>query len=157
MPSGLAVVPANQAPKGQIPLTRPNFGSSTGTVLYVAYAGHTDLDRTSFSAFDKLVETIEGNSSSASELQDARKWVASAFYGEELTLASLRLSAGLSQQQLGERCGFEQPHVSRYESGKHEPSLSTAMCMADALGISLETFSQAWKNTSSRARTETSR
>jgi transcriptional regulator with XRE-family HTH domain len=50
----------------------------------------------------------------------------------------------MSQSQLAEACGLEQPHVSRYESGRHEPSLSVSRKMAETLGVSMEQFHNAW-------------
>jgi DNA-binding XRE family transcriptional regulator len=70
----------------------------------------------------------------------ARPQIASALYGAKQTLASLRLRAGLSQRELAERCGIEQPHISRYETGRHEPGLLQARAMARILGVSLEEF-----------------
>jgi DNA-binding XRE family transcriptional regulator len=101
----------------------------------------------SFSEFDRLVTSIEENDGSAAELSNARKWVASQFYREAATLASLRLAAGLSQKQLGDICSLTQSHVSRYESGKHEPALTLSKQMADAVGVSLDTYCAAWRNT----------
>lgn len=69
---------------------------------------------------------------------DAGEWVAETLYPGRTTLATLRLRAGLSQRELAERCGMEQPHISRYESGKHEPGVFQAQVMAGALGISLD-------------------
>jgi ribosome-binding protein aMBF1 (putative translation factor) len=106
-----------------------------------------EASRKSFSAFDQLLEELEQNADSAPQLQEGRKWVAENFYQDRPTLASLRLAAGLSQRQLGEKCGWEQPHVSRYESGKHEPSLTVAVTLADALGVGLDRFAEAWSNT----------
>ncbi|MEY3881517.1 MAG: hypothetical protein RIQ94_2313 [Pseudomonadota bacterium] len=105
-----------------------------------------DQPSASISEFDKLIKSLEANSESANQLSQARKWVSEAFYDDKPTLASLRLSAGLSQTQLGQACGIEQPHVSRYESGKHEPSISIAAQMAKALGVNLELFLEAWSN-----------
>jgi DNA-binding XRE family transcriptional regulator len=98
------------------------------------------------SDFEKLLDALENSKDGAAELSEARKWLADAFYPEQLTIASLRLKAGLSQQQLGELCGIKQSHVSRYESGKHEPSISLAINFAKALNVSAETIFLAWCN-----------
>ena len=110
--------------------------------------------RQSCSEFDKLLSSLEESQESASELGEARKWVADVFYVDHLTLASLRLKAGLSQRKLGEICGIEQSHVSRYESGKHEPSFSLAMTMAKALGIDADTLLVAWGNSRNAKQSE---
>lgn len=79
-------------------------------------------------------------------LRDARSWVADAVYPEGRTLAALRLKAGLSQRDLAEKCGLKQPHVSRYEAGRHEPGVFQAQAMAKELGVSLDAFVEALKN-----------
>ena len=71
------------------------------------------------------------------------KWVADTFYPGEETLATLRLRSGLSQKEFAALCGIRQPHVSRYEAGKHEPGLLQADRMAQVLGVSLERLAQA--------------
>lgn len=106
----------------------------------------------SFSGFSELLSAIENNVDEAKKLGDARKWVGENFYAEGPTLASLRLAAGLSQKKLAELCGIDQPHVSRYESGKHEPSISLANGLATALGVSLDDFYIAWKNSTAEHR-----
>ena len=98
--------------------------------------------------FDAMLAEAEADPEQAEILAAGRQWVAQAFYqGEHRTLAGLRLAAGLSQRQLGERCDIGQQHVSRYESGKHKPSLDTAHEMAQALGVDLDTYFQAWQAT----------
>ncbi|MCK9504676.1 MAG: helix-turn-helix transcriptional regulator [Porticoccaceae bacterium] len=99
-----------------------------------------------FSEFDKFIASLEEDQETAKQLSEARKWVADSFYSDQLTFASLRLAAGLSQRELGEACGIEQSHVSRYESGKHEPSMSLSVKMAMALGVTVDILSEAWNN-----------
>lgn len=102
-------------------------------------------------AFDELLSEAEQDREQAALLAAGRQWVAQAFYqGEHRTLAGLRLAAGLSQRQLGERCGLGQQHISRYESGKHKPSIDTAHDMARALGVDLDTYFSAWQATAAQ-------
>lgn len=112
------------------------------------------IKQESFSEFDSLVASLENDPDSARGLSEGRKWVANQFY-DAATLASLRLRAGLSQKQFAQVCGIEQPHVSRYEAGKHEPSLSVAAKMASALGVDLDDFFKAWENTRLKLNAET--
>lgn len=79
-------------------------------------------------------------------IADAALWVADEFYAGQQTLSSLRLRAKLTQRQLAEKCGVEQPHISRYETGRVEPKITHASKMAGALGVSLDDFAQAFKN-----------
>lgn len=103
--------------------------------------------------FDALLAEVQQSAEGAEQLSSARKWLGEQFYsGSDATLTSLRLALGLSQTQLGERCGLEQPHISRYESGKIAPGIDIAARLAAALGVSLDEFYQAWSNTSQVAK-----
>lgn len=89
---------------------------------------------------------VEGQDTATRErVGAAGAWVADALYPGEPTLAALRLRAGLSQADFARRCGLRQPHVSRYETGKHEPGVFQAQAMADALGVSLDVLVKALK------------
>jgi transcriptional regulator with XRE-family HTH domain len=48
----------------------------------------------------------------------------------------LRLEAGLSQVEFGERCGFYQTYLSRIENGQANPTLNAVEVIANALGLS---------------------
>lgn len=50
-------------------------------------------------------------------------------------LVALRLSAGLSQQQLAERLGAHQPSIARWERKPEQMTYSTIVLMAKALGV----------------------
>lgn len=81
----------------------------------------------------------------------AGAWVADTLYPGEPTLAALRLRAGLSQAAFALQCGLQQPHVSRYEAGKHEPGVFQAQTMASVLGVSLEVLVKALKQSAGRS------
>lgn len=49
----------------------------------------------------------------------------------------LRLDAGLSQVEFGERCGFYQTYLSRLERGLANPTLNAMDVIASALGLSI--------------------
>jgi len=57
-------------------------------------------------------------------------------FGERLTEA--RKKKGFSQERLGELIGVDKRIISRYETGKTEPSIEVARKLADALGVSLD-------------------
>jgi len=95
---------------------------------------------------DEYIESQDAETRSA--IADAATWVADQFYAEKTTLASLRLRARLTQRQLAEICGVEQPHISRYESGRVEPKITHASKLATALGVSLDDFVIAFANSS---------
>jgi transcriptional regulator with XRE-family HTH domain len=50
--------------------------------------------------------------------------------------ARLRKAAGLTQEQLAERCGFSQQYLSDLERGKLNPTVVTLYELAEALGVS---------------------
>ena len=53
-------------------------------------------------------------------------------------ILSLRLDAGVTQQQLAERSGISQADISRYERGLGNPTRATIDALAVALGAHLE-------------------
>jgi transcriptional regulator with XRE-family HTH domain len=62
----------------------------------------------------------------------------SAFDGGKL--AALRDRKEMSQSQLAEAAGLSFQLISRYERGRAEPSFTTAVQLADALGAALGEF-----------------
>lgn len=50
-------------------------------------------------------------------------------------LSVLRKSKGLTQSDLAERIGVEQPTIGRWETGKREPTLAQVHQLADILGV----------------------
>jgi DNA-binding XRE family transcriptional regulator len=120
----------------------PEAASSEPCVLFRVTPVRPSSFKEGYDDFDRLASEVASDGRAAAEVVRGRKWVAS-IYGNT-DLASLRLAAGLSQSELAAQCDLEQPHVSRYESGRHEPLVSTAGKMARALGVSLEVFENAW-------------
>ncbi|HQU44116.1 MAG TPA: helix-turn-helix transcriptional regulator [Pirellulales bacterium] len=64
--------------------------------------------------------------------------------GEQLTkwitfvrgrIKALRKEKGLTQEQLAQRSGLPQSHISKLENGKHSPSALTLEKIASALGV----------------------
>lgn len=51
-----------------------------------------------------------------------------------------RLHARLTQEQLAEKSGLPQSHISRIENAKHSPSHATLQKIAAALGVPVEHF-----------------
>ncbi len=149
-------VPSNAAGAGvvrwleQVAATAATAGvvGASGAPVYRLRAPVAVPEEQPLDAFDALLVETEADPKQAEMLAAGRQWVAQAFYKDEhRTLAGLRLAAGLSQRQLGERFGIGQQHISRYESGKHKPSLDTAHQMARALGVDLDTYFNAWQAT----------
>lgn len=49
----------------------------------------------------------------------------------------LRVEAGLSQVEFGERCGFYQTYLSRIERGQANPTLNAMEVIANGLGLTV--------------------
>lgn len=54
------------------------------------------------------------------------------------SVATRRLAAGLTQEQLAELVGTAARNIQRIESGRHNMTLITVARLADALGVSPE-------------------
>ena len=121
----------------------PESASSEPCVLFHVTPVPPSSFKEGYDDFDRLASEVASDGKVAAEVVRGREWIASKYGNGDL--ASLRLAAGLSQSELAGICDIEQPHVSRYESGRHEPLISTAGKMARALGVSLEVFVGAWK------------
>jgi transcriptional regulator with XRE-family HTH domain len=50
--------------------------------------------------------------------------------------ARLRKEAGLTQEQLAERCGLSQQYLSKLEQGRRNPTVVTLYEIAQGLGVS---------------------
>lgn len=120
----------------------PEAASSEPCVLFRVTPVPPSSFKEGYDEFDSLASEVGSDERVAAEVVRGREWVANKYGNGDL--ASLRLAVGLSQSELAGRCDIEQPHVSRYESGRHEPLVSTAGKMASALGVSLEVFLSAW-------------
>jgi len=49
----------------------------------------------------------------------------------------LRVEAGWSQTEFGERCGFYQTYLSRIENGQANPTLNAMEVIANGLGLTV--------------------
>lgn len=52
-------------------------------------------------------------------------------------IKEIRKRKGLTQKQLGEKCGMYESQIRKYENGKANPKMETLQKIADALGCSL--------------------
>lgn len=52
-------------------------------------------------------------------------------------LKDARSAAGITQEALAHSAGLSLPTVQRSEAGRHEPSISTLRCLAEALGVTV--------------------
>lgn len=94
---------------------------------------------------DTMVEILDGGrlSVEAADLTDAseaperftkwNEWVSK-------RIKDARVEAGLTQEQLAEKTGLPQSHISRIENAKHSPARATIEKVAKALGKPVEFF-----------------
>jgi DNA-binding XRE family transcriptional regulator len=100
-----------------------------------------------YKSIDEIVAEFERDPAMKEELRNARRWVAdTVLAGKPVTMRTLRLRKGLSQAQLAEAIGTQQPHVARIEGGQADLRLDTCRRIASALGIDLNTLDQALLN-----------
>jgi DNA-binding XRE family transcriptional regulator len=55
-------------------------------------------------------------------------------------IRAAREEAGMTQEQLAEATGLQQPHISRLEKGEHSPTAKTLKKIADAIGVEMSYF-----------------
>lgn len=67
-------------------------------------------------------------------------------------IAKLRLARGWSQKKLAHALGTSQPHIARIEKGRSNLLLSTALQLADVLGVSIEEVCAALKDEPEKVR-----
>lgn len=116
----------------------------------VAYKPQTQLDAAADDAFEALLAEAEADPITAQALQDGRRWVQQNYYNGEC-LAALRLSRGLSQAQLAERCGMNQSHIARYEAGGAMPQAANARRLAEQLGVTVDVIFSACERSRNKA------
>jgi DNA-binding XRE family transcriptional regulator len=117
-------------------------GTDKGRVIYgdfslpaksLAIEGAIDID-------DLVAELESHSDESAKSIAKGRKWVAENFYAGQESVAHFRLQKGWSQAELARRAETSQPYIARLEQGRVDPQISTARKIANALGITIETF-----------------
>lgn len=87
-------------------------------------------------SIDDLVKEFEVDPAVAEALSESRKRFSKTVYGDKpQTLTSLRLSVGLSQDQLAQRSGTSQSHIAKIESGKNDPGTDVIQKIAKALSV----------------------
>ncbi|NLC36045.1 MAG: helix-turn-helix transcriptional regulator [Alcaligenaceae bacterium] len=95
-------------------------------------------------------ERLSSDPKKAAALQRARRRIAQELSDDsEFSVAKLRLNAGLSQAELANMMGTQQPAIARLEKGQTEPQLSTIEKLAEAFGVAPEKVLNAFIRTRS--------
>ena len=55
----------------------------------------------------------------------------------KMNIKEMRIKCGLTQGQLADKIGVVQQHVSRWELGKHRPSVDTVQKLAEVLNCNI--------------------
>ena len=89
-------------------------------------------------SISSIIAEREKDPRKAAALARARKKIAGMLVDDaSFSIAQLRLSKGLSQQQLAAKMGVKQPYIARIEKGE-DIKASTISNLAGALGVSSE-------------------
>lgn len=129
-------------------INAPNAISPTGVKVFYLEAKCIFADLPDdFIDIDEFITAESRDISVASQLIEARKSMGELLAKTHITLAQLRLSAGLSQSDLAEKLGNSQSGYSMIESGKREPSFRTQEKLVSILGVSRDLLAQAINNT----------
>lgn len=91
-----------------------------------------------------LVSKWEKDDKRRAALEDARKWVADTFHGEDgETVRTMRLRKGWSQARLAQEISTSQSHIARIERGTENIAITTCRRLCSALDIDLNHLNQA--------------
>jgi len=86
---------------------------------------------------NSLIEKFKARSASfEGHLKTARSATATALYGDEVSVRTLRLKKGWSQADLAGHIGSYQSHIAKIESGRDNLALDTVLKLATAFSIS---------------------
>lgn len=115
---------------------RTTMSLSVAHTYEVTFTAHPEARQPSPGrSIGDLIDRYQQDPVRANALTEARKELAEKAYGNENSLASLRLKKGLSQKKLAELSGMRQPNIARLESGNQNPTIRTMNRLADALGV----------------------
>lgn len=85
--------------------------------------------------YDAVLDAKFGKPGTASRMEAEEK--AWAFYTGKI-IEDARKQARLTQAELGKRIGSDRSYISKIESGKIEPKVSTFYRIANAMGMQIE-------------------
>ena len=149
-PTTLRLSESFELTKSSEPTTRVGaaaqpFSTRPLPVLSVVASGGIEAPNPpGYETIDEIVAEFERNPQMSEELKHARAWIAdSVLAGKPATLRTLRLQRGMSQAQLAEAIGTQQPYIARVESGSADLRLDTCRRLAAALGVDLNALDRA--------------
>ena len=126
----------------QVSMTAPTITTRPAQVIpFIAPAPAEAPVPPGYTTIDEIVAKFDRDPALKQEMRSARRWVAdTVLAGKPVALRTLRLRMGLSQAQLAEAIGTQQPHVARIEGGQADLRLETCRRIAEALDVDLNTL-----------------
>jgi len=131
-----------------------NPGTEANNVIFISERVISEPLPQGYTEIDEVIAKSENNPRRAAALSRARERLAVRLNesGAPVTLASLRLRAGLSQSKVASLIGNSQSSYSLIESGQRgDIFLSTSKKLASLYGVSLDEIDQALENSKQEA------
>ncbi len=131
------------------PYSKINPGTEANNVIIISESVISEPLPQGYTEIDEVIAKSEKNPRRAAALSRARERLAVRLNesGAPVTLASLRLRAGLSQSKVASLIGNSQSSYSLIESGQRgDIFLSTSKKLANLFGVSLDEIDQALEN-----------
>lgn len=102
---------------------------------------------------DQLVDKWSKDEKRREAMEQARRWVADKFHGEDGdTVRTLRLKKGWSQAQLAAELSTSQPHIARIERGTENLAIETCRKLCSVLDIDMNTLDKVLRRQESIAK-----
>ena len=117
-------------PIGKHSLTPSSFNPN---ILYYEFNAASPSPIANTTDIDDLIKEFEQDAEMAKAISNARKKLAADLYSKSVSFSSLRLAAGLSQDQLAAKVKTSQSHIAKIEAGKNDPSTDVIQRLAVAL------------------------
>ena len=115
------------------PYDAPTIGQAK--ILHYQVNASQGLPVLNSTPIDDFIKEFSDDAEMVDALANARKGLSEVLYGTVApTFSAIRLSAGLSQDQLAEMAMTSQSHIARIEAGRNDPSTDVIAKLARALG-----------------------
>lgn len=118
--------------------------SSCKVFEFEAYTPPQKAKPDGYKSISEIVDRWEKDESRREALKKARTRIKNKFYGEDgETVRTIRLSKGLSQEQLATLIGTSQPHIAKIERGTQNVLIDTCRRLCEVLGIDMNRLNEA--------------
>lgn len=108
--------------------------STRGNIISIEVSAAKPLPIANTSSIDDFINEFETDPEMSTAMANARHELATILYNDNpVTFSAIRLSAGLSQEQLADKASTSQSHIAKIESGKNDPGTDVIAKIASAL------------------------